>query len=82
MCAMLGEPHYTEIDSSRTYGGQEDWWGFKMPSGQSAVICLRVPYQDAVIMTDVPDAPKPVFDALADTLSLGSLEVYEQAYIA
>jgi hypothetical protein len=62
MRAMLGEPHFVETDSSCTFGGEEDGWGFTLPSGQRVVIVLRVPYHDAVFSADPPDV-RPVLEA-------------------
>lgn len=46
---ILGAPVYVETDSHATYGGQEDWWVIQIDSGEFIGLCLRVPYQDAVI---------------------------------
>lgn len=47
----LGQPLYVEADSLRTFGGEEDWWAYKVPGGHVIAVCLRVPYQDAVLCT-------------------------------
>ena len=51
---MLGHPHYIETDSMRTFGGEEDAWAFKLPSGQRMLVILRVPYHVAVLYGDPP----------------------------
>jgi hypothetical protein len=57
MRAMLGDPHYVETDSFRTYGGEEDWWAYTLLSGQRLVIVLRVPYKMATFNADPPELP-------------------------
>jgi hypothetical protein len=47
----LGQPLYVEADSRCTFGGEEDWWAYKIPGGHVIAVCLRVPYQDAVLCT-------------------------------
>ena len=55
--AELGDPKFIETDGLRTFGGEEDWWFYRERFGASIVICLRVPYQDAVIyVSDLSDA--------------------------
>lgn len=76
---LFGPPGFTETNSLATYGGEEDWWGFTLQSGQIVVICLRVPYNDAVVMTDVP-SKENVMESLPGMLKLGELEVYEAAF--
>lgn len=65
---LLGTPHYTEADSTRTFGGEEDAWGFLLPSGQRVLIAFRVPYGTAVICADPPSVA-PVLAALGDSVS-------------
>jgi hypothetical protein len=60
---FLGGPHYTETDSARTFGGDEDVWGFSLPSGQRVLITFQVPYGTAVISAD-PPAIAPILAAL------------------
>ncbi len=45
----LGEPFYVESDSLVTFGGEEDWWAFRTQNGTVLAVCLRVPYEDAVV---------------------------------
>jgi hypothetical protein len=61
--AMLGEPHFVETDSTRTYGGDEDAWAYTLPSGQRVVVVLRVPYHIAVFSADPPELD-PFLEAL------------------
>ena len=60
---LLGEPHYIETDSFRTFGGEEDSWAFALPSGQRVVVVLRVPYHGAVLYGDPPEL-SPILSAL------------------
>ena len=53
---LLGSPQFTENDSTRTYGGEEDWWCFQTDIGSVFSICLRVPYGDAILYSSVPTA--------------------------
>jgi hypothetical protein len=41
--AHLGMPAYVESDSSCTFGGEEDWWAYKTPSGETVAVCLPKP---------------------------------------
>ena len=61
--ALLGGPHFVETDEYRTHGGEEDAWGYTLPSGQRVVVILRVPYRVAVISADPPELA-PVLQAL------------------
>jgi hypothetical protein len=45
---------YVETDSHCTFGGEEDWWGYRNASGESIAVCLRVPYEDAVLCVSDP----------------------------
>ena len=53
--SRIGAPHFVETDDLRTYGGDEDWWGFTTEDGQRLLICLQVPYRDAAVFADPPD---------------------------
>jgi hypothetical protein len=59
----LGEPHFVEIDSTRTFGGDEDNWGWELPTGQRLLLVLQVPYCRIVLYCDPPD-PQPAVVAL------------------
>lgn len=76
---LLGAPHFIEQSDSRTYGGEEDWWAYETSEGHAVVLALRVPYRDAVVMTDLVDQ-RVVLDAFSECLKLGRLEVYERPY--
>lgn len=52
--AHLGDPMYVETDSHRTFGGEEDWWEYRSAGGDSIAVCLRVPYEDAVLCVSDP----------------------------
>ena len=51
----LGHPHFTETDSTRTYGGDEDIWGFALESGQHVCVCFQIPYGNVLIHSDKPN---------------------------
>ena len=53
----LGEPFHVETDSTRTFGGEEDWWAYRTAAGQVIAVCLRVPYEDAVLCASEPSGP-------------------------
>src|SRR5437764_402172 len=59
----LGEPHFVESDSTRTYGGDEDMWAWELPSGQQMLLVLHVPFRVATLYCD-PANPAPAFVAL------------------
>jgi hypothetical protein len=73
--AALGEPHYVETDSTRTFGGDEDMWAWELPSGQRFLLVLQVPYGVAVLHCDPPDA-SPVIAALGIDAERQRLEVF------
>jgi hypothetical protein len=60
---MLGPPHYTETDSRRTRGGEEDCWGFVQPGDGRLLIVLDVVTGHALIYSDRPEAG-PALQAL------------------
>jgi hypothetical protein len=60
---MLGDPHFTETDSTRTFGGNEDVWSFALESGQHIGICSQVPYGNVLVHSDKPDL-KEILEAL------------------
>jgi len=63
--AHLGEPFHVETDSHCTFGGEEDWWEYRTSTGQFVAVCLRVPYQDAVLCVSEPSS---ILAQLAATL--------------
>jgi hypothetical protein len=52
--AHLGDPFYVETDSLCTFGGEEDWWWYRSQTGEVLAVCLRVPYEDAVLCLSNP----------------------------
>lgn len=52
---MLGDPHYTETDWTRTFGGHEDHWHFALDSGQHIIVQSRIPYKTVMLFSDKPD---------------------------
>ncbi|NKF22707.1 hypothetical protein [Solimonas marina] len=77
MRQLLGAPHYTETDSTRTFGGEEEAWGLSLPSGQRVLITFQVPYGTAVICADPPSV-KPVLAALGLSTSALGVTVLSQ----
>ncbi len=74
--------HFTESNSFATYGGKEDWWGYRLRNGFLAVICFRVPYRDAIICSDRQQISDEILNAFGNAMVLGKLEVYPCAYPA
>jgi hypothetical protein len=58
--AALGQPHFVETDSTRTFGGDEDMWAWELPSGRRFLLVLQVPYGQAELLCDPPDAASVV----------------------
>lgn len=52
--AILGEPHFVQTDSFRTFGGDEDCWAFELTNGDRIGFVLRVPYKIVVLYGDTP----------------------------
>ena len=52
---ILGEPHYTETDCARTFGGNEDHWYFTSDSGQYFHIVSRISYETVMLYGDKHD---------------------------
>jgi hypothetical protein len=52
---ILGDPHYTETDGTRTAGGNEDHWAFTLDSGQRIGIESRIPYEAVLLYSNKPD---------------------------
>lgn len=53
--AILGDPHFVETDPTRTCGGEEDAWAYKLASGQRLLIILNVLSGWAELFGDPPD---------------------------
>lgn len=51
----FGVPHFVETESERTFGGEEEAWGFLLPSNQRVLVLYRVPYGHAVLNADPPE---------------------------
>jgi hypothetical protein len=52
--AYLGPPHSTENDPMCTHGGDEDFWAYRLLSGQRIAVELHVARQSAVFYADPP----------------------------
>ena len=76
----IGSPHRVEKDSSRTFGGEEDCWGFVTDSSQRIVLALRAPYQEAVIYADPPDATRAI-DALSAVIGDSAVSILDRPYL-
>ena len=60
---LIGEPHFIETDSTRTFGGNEDIWSFELESGQHIGVCSQVPYGIVHLLSDRPEV-KEILEAL------------------
>ena len=78
LTSILGEAHYVETDSRATFGGEEDWWAFRLPSGHAIAICLRVPYEDVLLYSEIQDLAE-IMAVLPDFARGADLEVYDSA---
>lgn len=72
--SALGQPHFVETDSTRTFGGDEDMWVWELPSGQRFLLVLQVPYGNAILHCDPLD-PGPVVQALGVHAATQHLEM-------
>jgi hypothetical protein len=61
--SILGDPHFFETDPTRTCGGEEDAWAYKLPSGQRLLIILDVTSGWAELFSDLSD-PSPLLQAV------------------
>lgn len=76
---ILGEPHYVEMDSTRTAGGEEDHWIYQYEDGVYVFFNLRVPYKHLSLYFSV----KEKFDLkgkLPNKLLGFEIEEYEKSY--
>jgi hypothetical protein len=62
---MLGEPHYVETDPRRTCGGEQDWWAYRLPSGQRFLVGL-----DPVIGCAELYGDPPLAEAILQSLAI------------
>lgn len=79
MHEVLGVPHYTETDSSCTYGGEEDLWAYEFKGQRVVALCLRVPYEDLVLLANFKFLSEEECGALEQVFSLGEFELYPDA---
>lgn len=77
--SRIGAPHFTETDSSRTFGGAEDCWAFVSATGQRIMLLLRVPYEEAAVLADPPDVTAAL-SALALAISDSPVTQLDRAY--
>ena len=78
--AHLGQPLYVETDTHRTFGGEEDWWAYRTPAGSIIAICLRVPYQDAVVCSSEQSSASRAENANA-LLQPWPVELFEEPWL-
>ena len=81
MRSALGEPHFVETDSTRTFGGDEDMWAWELPSGQRFLLVLQVPYGLLQILCDPPE-PQAVIAALGVEPEKQQLEILAVPVVA
>ena len=60
---ILGEPHFVETDPTRTCGGEEDAWAYKLPSSQRLLVILDVTSGWAELFSDLLDS-SPLLQAV------------------
>lgn len=77
LLSNLGQPH--KIEPEATFGGEEYWWCFILSSGYLAALTYRVPYEDAVFLTDAEETTN-VIQVFNSVVKLGELEVYAERY--
>ena len=61
--SQLGGPQFVETDPTRTTGGEQDAWAFKLESGQRFLIIYDIATGWAELYGDPPD-PLPLLQAL------------------
>ena len=74
----LGPPVHVVTDSTRTFGGDEDWWLYQAEAGEMLAICLRVPYGDAVLYSSAESTRS--MPELVTALSPWPVEVFARPY--
>jgi hypothetical protein len=79
--SRLGQPHYIETNTLRTFGGEEDHWGYRSELGQRLSLILRVPYNDAVIYADPADTATAIV-ALAHAIGDSKVLIHGHPYPA
>ena len=77
--SSIGAPFFVETDSSRTFGGEEDWWAYRLPSGEVVALCLAVPYKEVRMLASAANNPCCI-SALKELLGAWAMEFYERAY--
>ena len=73
---ILGEPHFVETDGTRTCGGEEDAWAWRLPTGQKFLIRLDVVTSTATLYCD-PAEIDPVLSELGLTRDHAQVQVIE-----
>jgi len=72
----LGPPLHVVTDSTRTFGGDEDWWLYQAGTGETLAVCLRVPYGDAVLYSNAK-SPRSTSE-LVKALSPWPVEIFSE----
>ena len=75
----LGTPTFIESDSSRTFGGEEDWWAFQAETGSIVAVILRVPYEDAAVCISEP-SDRNAIEAVRALLAPWPTEFFDKPY--
>ena len=77
--ARLGHPAHVETDTSSTFGGEEDWWGYRNAAGTVVGICLRVPYEHVVVYFS--EVSQAAVDDVRALLTPWTVEVFDSPYV-
>lgn len=76
--SALGEPHYIETDSTRTFGGEESLWAYNLEGVPFAIVC-RIPYSDTVVYAKDPQ-PKGVLAKVASLFPNSNMDIYSEPF--
>jgi hypothetical protein len=76
--SVLGEPHYIETDSTRTFGGNESLWAYELEGVPFAVVC-RIPYSDTVIYAREAK-PSGVIKKVCSLFPEAAVEIYDEPF--
>ena len=64
--ALLGDPHYEELDYFRTSGGTEDHWTFLSPTKLPIFFRLCVPYDKLFVHGAAQTVPENIWELFGD----------------
>ncbi len=76
--SQLGLPHVIESDSSRTFGGEELWWGYEI---DKAIVLLRfcVSYKEIHIHSNIRNK-KILFEIVSSFNISNNIEIFDVYY--